>query len=337
MSSTPHDALFTAVLGQPEHGASALRSVMPAMVGDALDWPTLARVPGSFVDPLLVPRHTDLLFTVAWRGGGDALVYVLYEHQSTPDPWMAFRILRYLTRIWEHWLTEHQESDWLPVILPVVLYHGEERWSAPISFEDMFRIPAAVRAAIAPHLVQFTYLLDHLSKVHDDQIRGRLMTASAKLVFASLKHARTRPDLLGILSTWAATLRELVRTRNGQETLDLVARYIYEVSDHVSHQELEALVGRVAGSTAEEIVMTAGERLIQEGKKRGIREGIQEGIQQGIQEGERGLLLRLLRRRFGNQVDAEIERRIATASAEQIATWADRVLSPATLSEVLAD
>jgi hypothetical protein len=49
------------------------------------------------------------------------------------------------------------------------------------------------------------------------------------------------------------------------------------------------------------------------------------------------LLLRQVRRRFGDNVDAETERRLATASAEQIATWADRVLSAQTLAELLAD
>jgi hypothetical protein len=75
--------------------------------------------------------------------------------------------------------------------------------------------------------------------------------------------------------------------------------------------------------------MTAGERLIQQGEER--------GIQKGIQQGERAVLLRLLRQRFGNQVDTDIEGRLATASAQQIATWVERVLSAATLTELLAD
>jgi predicted transposase/invertase (TIGR01784 family) len=349
MSSTPHDALFTAVLGQPEHAAGPLRSVIPPAIADVLDWPTLTAVPGSFVDAQLVSRRTDLLFTINWRGGGDALIYLLYEHQSTADPRMPFRLLRYMTRIWERWQAEHNDADWLPVIIPVVLYHGEERWSAPVTFHGMFRVPEAIRSALAPYLVQFTYLLDSLSKVQDDQLRDRVMTASAQLVIVSLKHARTRPDFLEILSAWAATFRELVRTPNGQQTLDLVARYILDVSDHVSPQQFEALAGRMAGPRAEEIVMTAGERLIEEGKRRGLQEGekvgekrgLQEGEKRGLQEGEkRGfqkVLLRQLRCRFGSQVDAEIERRVSTASTEQIAVWTDRVLSATTLAEVLAD
>jgi hypothetical protein len=67
--------------------------------------------------------------------------------------------------------------------------------------------------------------------------------------------------------------------------------------------------------------MTAGQRLREEGEQRGIQK----------------LLLRQLRQRFGSQVGAEIERQVATASAEQLDLWGTRILSAATLPEVLAE
>jgi hypothetical protein len=42
-----------------------------------------------------IEEAVDLLFSVAWRGGGEALVYLLFEHQSTSDGLMAFRMLPY--------------------------------------------------------------------------------------------------------------------------------------------------------------------------------------------------------------------------------------------------
>jgi hypothetical protein len=66
------------------------------------------------------------------------------------------------------------------------------------------------------------------------------------------------------------------------------------------------------------------------------REAIQEGVEQGV-ERERKLLLRLLRRRFGAEVDGEMERRVAAAPVEQVEVWAEQVLSAATLAELLAD
>lgn len=345
MSSTPHDALFKAVFGQIEHARGALRSVMPPAVAEALDWSTLARYPGSFVDPQFKERHTDLVFSVRWRGGREAVVYLLFEHQSTSDHRMAFRLLCYLVRIWERWLTDHPRAERLPLIVPIVMYHGAEPWSAPVALDALLDIPEALRPTVAPHLLQFTYLLDDLSEIPDERLRIRAMSALGRLVEACLKHARTRADLLEILSGWADVVREVVWAPNGLEALLLVMRYILLVNDHIEPEALQAFLERVAGPEAKDTIMTAGERLIQQGEERGIQKGIQQGIEQGIeqgiqkgiQQGQRALLLRLLQRRFGSQVGAETERRLAVASSEQIATWAERVLSAATLTELLAD
>ena len=62
-----------------------------------------------------------------------------------------------------------------------------------------------------------------------------------------------------------------------------------------------------------------------------------EAIREGLEQGERKVLLRQLRRRFGAEVDGEIERRVAAAPAEQVEVWTDRVLSASTLAELLAD
>lgn len=67
------------------------------------------------------------------------------------------------------------------------------------------------------------------------------------------------------------------------------------------------------------------------------REAVQEGVKQGLEQGERKVLLRLLRRRFGAEVDGEVERRVAAAAVEQVEVWTERVLSAATLTELLAD
>jgi hypothetical protein len=330
VSSNPHDALFKALLAQPEHALGALRTVVPPVIAEALDWPTLAPCPGNFVDDELRERHTDLLFSLAWRGGGDALVYVLFEHQSTSDHRMAFRLLRYLVRIWERWLSDHPRADALPMIVPVVLYHGAAPWSAPMTLDALLDIPAAVRRAVAPHLPWFTSLLDDLSKVPDQELRDRAMSAVSRLAYACFKHARTRADLLDLLDV-TGLVSEVHAAPNGLQALGLVARYILLVNDHVEINELRAFLGRVAGPEAKDIVMTAGERLIQQGEERGL----QQGEERGIQKGERGMLLRQLRKRFGSQVDADVEQRVEAASAAQIAIWADRVLSEATLAEIM--
>ncbi|HSS00785.1 MAG TPA: Rpn family recombination-promoting nuclease/putative transposase [Kofleriaceae bacterium] len=244
---------------------------------------------------------------------------------STSDGWMAFRLLGYLVRIWERWLADHPRAHALPVIVPVVLYHGAQPWSAPLALDALLDIPEAVRPAITPHVLRFAYLVDDLSEVPDEQLRSRAKTALGRLVEACFKHARTRADLLDVLSGWADVVREVVRAPRGLQALALVIRYILLVNDHVEPETLQAFLERVAGPEARDAVMTAGEKLIQQGEER------------GFQQGERALLLKLLRKRFGSQVDDATERHLETASTEQIAIWAERVLSVATLTELLAD
>lgn len=72
--------------------------------------------------------------------------------------------------------------------------------------------------------------------------------------------------------------------------------------------------------------MTAAERLRAEGKA--------EGRAEGKAEGQAQLLLRQLTLRFG-ALPPHVQRRVAEASFQQLALYAERVLSAASLDEVL--
>ena len=112
----PHDSLVQTVFSDLENAAGELRSVLPAAVVDKLNWTTLKLEPGTFVDPELRDRHTDLLYSVELKGSPKpgsgkhssarrVFLYVLLEHQSSADRWMLLRLLRYMLRIWEWFLT----------------------------------------------------------------------------------------------------------------------------------------------------------------------------------------------------------------------------------------
>jgi hypothetical protein len=239
---------------------------------------------------------------------------------------MAERLLSYQVRIWDRWRADHPKAKTLPMILPIVMYHGASRWSEPRSFDALIDVPAALRLAVEPYLVRFSYLLHDLSEISDEELRvGAMRTALAKLVVLCFKHARRRADFLQILGRWMDVAREVARAPHGLEALAQVMQYILEVNDHVETEELQGLLVREIGPEAKDAIMTAGQRLIEQGR--------QQGRQQGIQE----FLLRLLRQRFGDAVNAQVEQRIATASLEQVEAWTGRVLSAATLAEVLTD
>ena len=100
MTAAPHDALFKATFSQVELAAEELRCVLPPELVAQMDLGSLALAAGSFVDEALREQHTDLLYSVR-LAGRPARVYVLFEHQSSGDTWMALRLLKYMLRIWE--------------------------------------------------------------------------------------------------------------------------------------------------------------------------------------------------------------------------------------------
>jgi len=115
MQPSIHDAFFKEMLSRPEHAASLLQQILPARIVARLHFASLAPCSGSYVDDALKERHSDLLFSVLLEGR-PALIYLLFEHQSSIDDRMSFRLLRYEVRIWERWLRDNPGAPKLPVI-----------------------------------------------------------------------------------------------------------------------------------------------------------------------------------------------------------------------------
>jgi hypothetical protein len=65
-----------------------------------------------------------------------------------------------------------------------------------------------------------------------------------------------------------------------------------------------------------------------------MEKGIQKGMRQGMQQGEAALLIRQLRRKFGELSEDKVQM-IEATDTEQLLEWADRVLTAESLDEVL--
>ncbi len=121
----PHDKLFRTVFSDTEEAALFLREQLPADIANRVEWSTLTLVETSFVDESMRDSESDLLYTVQMKGSGVLVfLYLLFEHQSKPDRWMRFRLLKYMCRIWDESFKQNPEQTELPLILPVVFYQG---------------------------------------------------------------------------------------------------------------------------------------------------------------------------------------------------------------------
>ena len=131
--SQPHDKYFYRVFSNEQDAASLLRTCVPRSLADTLKWSTLTRQSGRFVADDWRGKEADLVFTVEREGTQTpVLVYVLLEHQSTPDRWLRLRLLGYCVQVWQQWQRQHKNEERLPLIVPLVLselvgYESSER------------------------------------------------------------------------------------------------------------------------------------------------------------------------------------------------------------------
>ncbi|MCX4244621.1 Rpn family recombination-promoting nuclease/putative transposase [Paraliomyxa miuraensis] len=322
MTRTPHDALFKAAFENPEHAAGLFRSMLPATVVEAIAWDTVACEPGSFIDPELAGRHSDLLFSVDLRGGR-AFLYLLLEHQSTNDPDMPLRMLTYLARIWERFRKVH-EGDPLPPIIPALVSHAPGGWTAPRSFHDMFAPAPASIAGLAQFVPSFTLMVEDLAHLSNEDIKARALATFPTLALWVLRDARDATQLLNNLGHWGAAFAEAACTPHGVAALAQLVRYIALVSDELRLEAFRAKI-REQAPEAEQAAMTIAEQIRQEVSEQMLREGEVKG--------QRTMLTKLLVLKF-KRLTPKHEARIAGATAEQLDGYVERVLTAEAIDDV---
>lgn len=326
MHYTPHDALFKAIFRQPEHARPILRAVLPPPLVRHLRFDTLRLVSGSFVDEQLQDRHADLVFTVEVTGA-PGLLYILFEHQSTPDPLMPWRLYRYEGDVWNGYLEENAQVTRIPLIIPVVLYHGATPWRAPRSLRDVYDSSPALLADIDGYVPNFSFLLDDLAAQSDAELRERALGPCPTLVLWALKHARHEEDMISALRSVGDLCLAVLGGPAGRQALARVFRYILEVSD-MRPETMSEFVKTELGTEAHEAFVTGAELLRREGRKQGRKQGRKEGLCE--------LLTAQLEQRFG-PLPEPVRTRLESAEAEQLGRWGRRVLVAPSLAEVFAD
>jgi predicted transposase YdaD len=339
--------LFKYVFSQPEHAASELRAVLPEALSRRLDWSSLELRPASFVDERLSGRQADLLFSVRCEVR-QVYLYVLLEHQSTSEPLMAFRLLRYLVRIWEAFLIEHPESERLPAVVPVVVHHSQAGWTAATDLCSLIDADPETLALVAGYLPQYRFVLDDLSHADDRALRGRSLTAVAAAGLMLLARGRSAPNLLDELRRWSDVFGQVAGARNGVEALSAFLEYTFRVGEVVP-EDLRQLAIEI-GPVAREAYMTAAEILTREsyargraegeakgkaeGEAKGKAEGEAKGKAEGEAKGKAELLIRQLCLRFGPLPEAT-RAKLLRAMPEQLDVWAERVITGRDLEEIL--
>ena len=194
---SPHaeDRAWRRVLGHPTALKQLLRYFVKGLrsLAEKGDFAKARAERTSFVDASLRGLESDVLWSLPLKGRTRCVIYVLVEHQSAPDRYMAARLLRYVAAVYGHLMDRGARRNGgrplagtLPLVLPVVLYCGSAPWSAPMTFEELVE-----RHPGAPHTpISLRYFLVNLRDLQPHRLKHLDSALAGMLLFEKARHTR---------------------------------------------------------------------------------------------------------------------------------------------------
>lgn len=251
-TSTPHDAVFKQFLYHPDTARDFLDIYLPSTLRELCDLQTLKLESGSFIEDSLRASYSDVLWSLK-TNEGDGYIYVVIEHQSSPDAHMAFRLMRYAMAAMQRHLDAGHKT--LPLVIPMLFYHGAlSPYPFSLCWLDEFDDPIVAR-----QLYSATFPLVDITVIPDDEIMQHRRIALLELM---QKHIRKR-DLMGLVEQLVSLLATGYANDSQLKTLfnymmqfgntPHVDKFIREVAQRVPQQK--------------ESLMTIAEVLQQEAKQ----------------------------------------------------------------------
>ena len=276
----PHDRFFKETLGKVEVAKDFLNNYLPGNIIKVIDVDTLEPQKDSFINKELQEGFSDLLFK-ANINKREGYIYFLFEHKSYSSKDIALQLLRYMVEIWETKIKK-EKSDKLPVIIPLVVYHGKDRWKIGTTLGEMIVGYKDLPEDIKKFTPNYEYLLYDLSQFTDDEIKGE---AQLRILFTTLRDIFTKDSKSLQDSVFRAVsyLRELDDKKTGIEYFETLMRYIFNARADLTRADFNEVVKKIETTYPEgsEVVMTLAEIFREEGKEEGILKGMEVGAKQG--------------------------------------------------------
>ncbi|MFN8577007.1 MAG: Rpn family recombination-promoting nuclease/putative transposase [Candidatus Sericytochromatia bacterium] len=103
-----------------------------------IDYENTKALDKSFISENYKNTEGDLIIETKLNNK-DFYVYILLEFQSSVDKFMSLRILNYITNFYMDLLNNNKELKELSPVFPMMLYNGDDKWTAPINISELIQ------------------------------------------------------------------------------------------------------------------------------------------------------------------------------------------------------
>ncbi|MGY4687846.1 Rpn family recombination-promoting nuclease/putative transposase [Petrotoga sp. DB-2] len=316
MSNPIKDSIFKELFEDRTVFYDFLKAFLPKEITKQIKETDLKREQTELIGKDFSIKRSDILYKIEKENGQDVYIYLLLEHQSKVDQLMAFRMLAYKVRIWEQYVNSHkkeseQKGFKLPVIIGIVFYDGKAKWTSPMDVKEKI----TKIKNMEEYLIKANYELINLSSIKEETI-------------IHMKNA------LGVI---LLTDKPNVRIKNAEELLKIINEEIIlklpEEEKEKFNKHRNAFIELFGKRTDYEEIEERYEELKEmevpkmfDTLEKIAKRDREKAKVEGKLEGEREFAIRILSKRFGNQLTEELKNKIRKADEKTIDYIGDNLL-----------
>jgi hypothetical protein len=236
-------------------------------------------------------------------------MYILFEHKSSPDRFARLQILNYQVQKWMWMLKNKQLGRRLPIIVPVIIYHGTRSWKYSVDFEEYFRLPSE---AFRDFIPKYRHILHDIHSMGDESFK----TTTIMEIFHLLLKYIHYPEMDTKLQEIYDLIETLPDEGQAKEYVKVIVRYVM-IASPVPTQRVVQHTRRfpggddMAGAALQEI-----REELQQDFDRKAEEFEQRGEQRGKLENSQEMLLEAVSEKFG-LVSPDLVRRIKSIDSNE--------------------
>ena len=257
-----HDKIFKEILDNKREGAKIISKKSDYKISES----EIEKYNRKFVLPELENRESDVIYKLKGKP-----VFFLIEHQTKVDYSMPFRMLEYSMAIIKSAITKEKmksSKERFPVVVPIVLYTGKEKWKVPITLEER-------QYESKSQNLQFKYNLVDGSKISKEELMKENSILSKAILLEKLDNPEEILEILKEITT---------KNLDSDESyfINLILKYL--LPDKISENEKVGILENLKGKEDDTMFIDILRKYFDDKEKAAVQTAVNEGIKNVVKE-----------------------------------------------------
>ncbi|SMB88308.1 conserved hypothetical protein (putative transposase or invertase) [Desulfonispora thiosulfatigenes DSM 11270] len=278
LKTNKHDLTFKEVFSQKRIAEDFLKNNIPKEALAIINLESLELQKASSTNKELKEIFFDLIYKVQINNQ-EGYISFLLEHKSYKDKLTIFQVHKYILEFWTNIVKKEGKKE-LPIIIPIVIYHGQEKWNLKTDLREMIPGFHDLPEYFKERVPVFKHELINIKEYEENDFEK--YTKLTAMMLKAFKYA-FEENLEVVLRVFLLAIKEAEK----EESLDtliyygeIYLKYIELTNSQLKEEDIREEIRKLDGKGD----VTMG--ILEQIEERGIKKGIQKGIQKGIKEGK---------------------------------------------------